>query len=276
MLQFARSTYYAAKSRPPSLRSLEDERLKPEVARVHESAYHGVFGAEKVWWQLGREGFDVGRDRVARLMREMGLSGVRRGEHKTSTTTSQEGERPEDLVNRQFRAPAPNRLWVADLTYVWTWSGFCYTAYVTDVFSRFIVGWRVATTLAADIALDALEMGIWTRRGQNLGELVHHSDRGVQYLSIVYSTRLEEAGVAPSVGSKGDSFDNALAESMNASYKAECIDRLGPWRDHHAVEIATAEWVEFHNKQCLMGALDRGTPAEYEAAYWAKHSPRQP
>jgi putative transposase len=276
VLQFARSTYYAAKSRPPSLRSLEDERLKPEVARVHESAYHGVFGAEKVWWQLGREGFDVGRDRVARLMREMGLSGVRRGEHKTSTTTSQEGERPEDLVNRQFRAPAPNRLWVADLTYVWTWSGFCYTAYVTDVFSRFIVGWRVATTLAADIALDALEMGIWTRRGQNLGELVHHSDRGVQYLSIVYSTRLEEAGVAPSVGSKGDSFDNALAESMNASYKAECIDRLGRWRDHHAVEIATAEWVEFHNKQCLMGALDRGTPAEYEAAYWAKHSPRQP
>jgi putative transposase len=276
VLQFARSTYYAAKSRPPSLRSLEDERLKPEVARVHESAYHGVFGAEKVWWQLGREGFDVGRDRVARLMREMGLSGVRRGEHKTSATTSQEGERPEDLVNRQFRAPAPNRLWVADLTYVWTWSGFCYTAYVTDVFSRFIVGWRVATTLAADIALDALEMGIWTRRGQNLGELVHHSDRGVQYLSIVYSTRLEEAGVAPSVGSKGDSFDNALAESMNASYKAECIDRLGPWRDHHAVEIATAEWVEFHNKQCLMGALDRGTPAEYEAAYWAKHSPRQP
>jgi putative transposase len=201
---------------------------------------------------------------------------VRRGEHKTSATTSQEGERPEDLVNRQFRAPAPNRLWVADLTYVWTWSGFCYTAYVTDVFSRFIVGWRVATTLAADIALDALEMGIWTRRGQNLGELVHHSDRGVQYLSIVYSTRLEEAGVAPSVGSKGDSFDNALPESMNASYKAECIDRLGPWRDHHAVEIATAEWVEFHNKQCLMGALDRGTPAEYEAAYWAKHSPRQP
>lgn len=276
MLQFARSTYYAAKSRPPSERSLEDERLKPEVARVHESAYHGVFGAEKVWWQLQREGFDVGRDRVARLMRELGLTGVVRKAHKTITTSGAETERPADLVKRQFSASAPNRLWVADLTYVWTWEGFCYTAFVTDVFSRFIVGWRVATTLAAEIALDALEMGIWTRRGQHLGDLVHHSDRGVQYLAIVYSTRLDAAGVAPSVGSKGDSFDDALAESVNASYKAECIDRLGPWRDHGAVEIATAEWVAFHNKQCLMGALDRRTPAEYEAAYWAAHTPRQP
>jgi putative transposase len=276
VLQFARSTYYAAKSRPPSARALEDARLKPEVARVHASAYHGIYGAEKVWWQLQREGFDVGRDRVARLMREMGLSGVTRSAHKTITTSGADTERPEDLVKRQFSADAPNRLWVADLTYVWTWSGFCYTAFVTDVFSRFIVGWRVATTLAAEIALDALEMGIWTRRGQHLGELVHHSDRGVQYLAIVYSTRLEEAGAAPSVGSKGDSFDNALAESVNASYKAECIDRLGPWRDHNAVEIATAEWVAFHNKQCLMGALDRRTPAEYEAAYWAAHTAPQP
>lgn len=276
MLQFARSTYYAAKSRPPSARSLEDERLKVEVARVHSSAYHGVFGAEKVWWQLGREGFDVGRDGVARLMRELGLSGVVRSAHKTITTSGADTERPEDLVKRNFSAVAPNRLWVADLTYVWTWSGFCYTAFVTDVFSRFIVGWRVGATLEAQIALDALEMGIWTRRGQHLGDLVHHSDRGVQYLAIVYSNRLDEAGVAPSVGSKGDSFDNALAESVNASYKAECIERLGPWRDRDAVEIATAEWVEFHNKQCLMGALDRRAPAEYEAAFWAAHAQPQP
>ena len=270
MLQFARSTYYAAKSRPPSARSVEDERLKPEVQRVHRSAYHGVYGAEKVWWQLQREGFDVGRDRVARLMGEMGLSGVVRGGKKTSTTTPDgAATRPGDLVKRDFTAEAPNRLWVADLTYVWTWSGFAYTAFVTDVFSRTIVGWRVATTLAAQIALDALEMGIWTRRDQSLEALVHHSDRGVQYLSIVYSTRLEEAGVAPSVGSKGDSFDNALAESVNASYKAECTERLGPWRDASALEISTAEWVEFHNKQCLQGALDKMSPAEFEAAYWA-------
>jgi putative transposase len=195
-----------------------DEALKPEIERVHRAAYHGVYGAEKVWWQLGREGFDVGRDRVARLMREMGLSGVVRGGHKAFTTTPDgAAQRPEDLVKRNFTASAPNRLWVADLTYVWTWSGFAYTAFVTDVFSRFIVGWRVGTTLAAQLALDALEMGIWARRGQSLANLVHHSDRGVQYLAIVYSTRLEEAGAAPSVGSKGDSFDKALV-----SYCTSC------------------------------------------------------
>jgi putative transposase len=177
VLQVARSTYYAAKSRQPSARSIEDERLKPDIARVHESAYKGVYGAEKVWWQLTREGFSVGRDRVARLMREMGLSGVVRGGKKTSTTTPDEAaERPKDLVKRNFTATAPNRLWVADLTYVWTWSGFAYTAFVTDVYSRSIVGWRVATTLAAEIALDALEMGIWARRSQSLEALVHHSD----------------------------------------------------------------------------------------------------
>ena len=227
MLQIARSTYYAAKSRPPSARSVADEALKPEIERVHRAASHGVYGAEKVWWQLGQRG----------LRRRPGPGGAadpRDGAHRCSTrhttfttTPNDAAQRPEDLVKRNFSASVPNRLWVADLTYVWTWSGFAYTAFVTDVFSRYIVGWRVGTTLAARLALDALEMGIWTRRGQHLGELVHHSDRGVQYLAIVYSTRLEEAGVAPSVGSKGDSFDNALAESINASYKAECTERLG-------------------------------------------------
>jgi putative transposase len=194
VLQFARSSYYAAKTRPPSARSREDERLKPEIERVHRAAYHGVYGAEKVWWQLGREGFDVGRDRVARLMREMGPSGVVRA-HKTFTTTPDEAaQRPQDLVNRNFTATAPNRLWVADLTYVWTWSGFAYTAFVTDVYSRFIVGWRVGTTLAAQLPLDALEMGIWARRGQSLANLVHHSDRGVQGEFNRSSQHLDDGG----------------------------------------------------------------------------------
>ncbi len=204
MLQFAPSTYYAATSRPPSKRALDDEVLKIEIARVHKEHY-GVYGVEKVWWQLCREGFDVGRDRVGRLMRELGLKGVVRGGYKTRTTTPDPAaERPADLVKRDFTASAPNRLWVADITYVWTWSGFCYTAFVTDVFSRMIVGWRVWTSLGTELALDALEMAVWARRSQSLDGLVHHFDRGVQYLAIVYSDRLDAAGVAPSVGSKGD------------------------------------------------------------------------
>jgi len=270
VLQFAPSTYHAAKTRPPSQRSIDDEAFKADIARVHRSAHHGVYGVEKVWWQLQREGLDIGRDRVARLMGELGLSGAVRGGPKTRTTTpGAEADRPADLVKRHFHAEAPNRLWVADLTYVWTWSGFAYTAFITDVYARYIVGWRVATSLAADNALDALEMAIWTRRGQALERLVHHSDRGVQYLAIVYTERLADAGVAPSVGSKGDSYDNALAETVNGLYKAECTIPRGPWRDAAELEIATAEWVEFHNKQRLHGSLDRMTPAEFEAAYWA-------
>ena len=203
VLQFAPSTYYASMSRPPSQHSRDDAVLKVEIARVHKQ-HHDVYGAEKVWWQLERERFDVGRDRVARLMGELGLKGVRRGGYKTVTTTAgPEADRPRDLVKRDFTAPSPNRLWVADITYVWTWEGFAYTAFVIDVFSRMIVGWRVGTSLATDLPLSALEMAIWSRRGQSLDHLVHHSDRGVQYLAIVYSERLEEAGVAPSVGSVG-------------------------------------------------------------------------
>jgi putative transposase len=232
--------------------------------------HHDVYGAEKVWWQLQREGFDAGRDRVARLMGELGLRGVVRGGYKTRTTTpGPELKRPEDLVKRDFTAPAPNRLWVADITYVWTWAGFAYTAFVTDVFSRMIVGWRVGTTLATELPLDALEMAIWARQGQDLEHLVHHSDRGVQYLSIVYTERLEEAGVAPSVGSKGDSYDNALAETVNGLYKTECTIPRGPWRDAGDLEIATAQWVEFYDKLRLHGSLGKMTPAEFEAAYWA-------
>jgi len=256
-------------SRPPSQRSLDDEVLKVAIVRVHHEA-HDVYGARKVWWQLEREGFDVGRDRVSRLMGDLGLRGVKRGGYQVTTTTSDpEAHRPQDLVDRNFSASGPNRLWVADITYVWTWEGFAYTAFVTDVYSRKIVGWRVGTTLATDVPLDALEMAIWARRGQSLDELVHHLDRGVQYLSIVYSERLEEAGIAPSVGSKGDSYDNALAESVNGLYKTECTIPRGPWRYAGDLEIATAIWVEFYDKKRLHGSLDRMTPDEFEAAYWA-------
>jgi len=200
--------------------------LKGDIIRIHNEHHHGVYGIEKVWWQCQREGVCVGRDRVARLMKELGLSGVVRGGHKTRTTSSDsEQKRPVDLVNRNFKASAPNRLWVADITYVWTWEGFAYTAFVTDVYARLIVGWRVGTSLSTDLPLDALEMGIWTRRGQSLDHLVHHSDAGVQYLSIVYSERLEEAGVAPSVGTVGDSYDNALAETINGLYRPNAQSR---------------------------------------------------
>jgi len=193
-LEIAPSTYYAARSRPPSARQQRDEELKPKVERVHAGNY-GVYGAEKVWRQLRREGVEVGRDRTARLMAELGLAGITRNAHKRTTVPAATASRPEDLVGRNFSAPAPNRLWVADLTYVSTWSGFCYVAFVVDAFSRRIVGWRVSTSLRAELALDALEMAIWARQGDT-ERLVHHSDRGVQYLAIRYGERLEEAGVA--------------------------------------------------------------------------------
>lgn len=199
---------------------------------------------------------------------------VVRGVPTTRTTTGDpRADRPDDLVKRRFCAEAPNRLWVADITYVWTWEGFAYTAFVTDVYARMIVGWRTATTLSADLALDALEMAIWARRGQPLDDLVHHSDRGVQYLAIVYTERLDEAGAAPSVGSVGDSYDNALAESVNGLYKTECTIPRGPWRSSGDLEIATATWVEFYNKRRLHWSLGGVPPVEFEAAWWANHPP---
>ena len=193
-----------------------------------------------------------------------------RGGPKTRTTTpDSEKKRPQDLVKRHFKALAPNRLWVADITYVWTSEGFAYTAFITDVLARYIAGWRVSTSLSTDLPLDALEMAIWTRRGQSIERLVHHSDAGVQYLSIRYSDRLQEAGAAPSVGTVGDSYDNALAETINGMYKAECTIPRGPWRNAGDLEIGTAEWVEFYNKKRLHGSLNRTTPAEFEADYWA-------
>ncbi len=267
-LAIAPSSYYAAKSRPPSKRSLEDAKLKPKISRVHQDNF-AVYGVRKVWRQLGREDVDIGRDRVSRLMAELGLCGATRTKKVRTTIPAPAGERPADLVKRAFTAQAPDQLWVADLTYVWTPSGFCYTAFVIDVFSRRIVGWRVSSSMRTDLALDALEMAIFIRGGHDLGGLIHHSDRGVQYLAIRYTERLEAAGAVGSVGSKGDSYDNALAETVNGLYKAELIRRRGPWRSVEQVELETAAWVHWWNTDRLHGACGDIPPAEFEAAYWA-------
>jgi putative transposase len=265
-LAVAPSTYYAAKSRPPSARSVSDATLADVIGRVHRANF-GVYGIRKVWKALGRLRIEAGRDQVARVMGLVGLQGATRTKGVRTTRPAPVGERPADLVNRTFAAPAPDRLWVADLTYVWTVRGFCYAAFIVDVFSRRIVGWRVATTLRADLALDALEMAVWAR-GPGLSDLVHHSDRGVQYLSIRYTERLAEAEAVSSVGSKGDSYDNALAESVNGLYKTELIRRhKGPWRSVDEVELATAAWVHWWNTERLHEACGYLPPAEFEAAY---------
>lgn len=270
-LQVAPSTYYAAACRQPSARQISDDRLKIEIARVHRDNF-GVYGIEKVWRQLKREGHKVGRDQVARLMDDLQLSGVVRGKKKRTTIPAELSPRPADLVERNFTAEAPNRLWVADLTYVSTWTGFVYVAFVIDVYSRFIVGWRVSNSLHAELALDALEMAIWRRQRQDLSGLIHHSDRGVQYLSIRYTERLADAGAVCSVGSRGDSYDNALAEAVNALYKAEVIRKNGPWRSLEHVELATAEWVDWWNHQRLHSATGDMPPAEFEALYYQQRA----
>ena len=266
-LPIAPSTYYAAKVRPPSNRAVRDEGLKPEIQRVYRESYDGVYGARKVWKQLDREGIPVARCTVERLMRILGLYGVRRGAFKVTTTPDINVHRPADLVERDFRASRPNQLWVADITFVATWSGFVYVAFVTDVFSRKIVGWRVSRSLRSDLALDALEMALWAR-GKNAEGLVHHSDRGCQYLSIRYTERLAEAGAVASVGSRGDSYDNALAETINGLYKTEVIRRKGPWKNIDDVEFATLEWVDWFNNRRLLEPIGDIPPAEYEMLYW--------
>lgn len=265
VLAVAPSSYYAARVRPPSARSRRDEELKREIARIH-AANFGVYGVRKLWRALRREGSPIGRDRAARLMTALGLTGVNRAKSIRTTQPGPLSQRPADLVERVFAAAAPNRLWLADITYVWTISGFCYSAFIVDAFSRRIVGWRVAASLRAELALDALEMAIWAR-GADLAGLVHHSDRGVQYLAIRYTERLADAGAVNSVGSKGDSYDNALAESVNALYKAELIRRQRSWRSVEEVELATADWVDWWNERRLHGACGDIPPAEFEAAY---------
>ena len=269
VLQFAPRSYYAAKARPLAARALRDRELKPAVARVHRDNF-GVYGVDKVWAQLNREGVRVARCTVARLMRDLGLRGVVRGKPKYTTVAGDAADRPRDLVDRSFIAGAPNRLWVADLTYVRTWSGFVYVAFITDVYSRMIVGWQASRSLRSDLALDALEQAIWarSRAGKQLHDLVHHSDRGVQYLSIRYTERLAETGAVNSVGSKGDSYDNALAETMNGLYKAELVRNRGPWRGLEDLEYATLEWVDWFNHRRLFEAHGQIPPAEFEANHY--------
>ena len=270
VLPIAPSTYYEHRARQldPERRperAKRDERLSAEIHRVgHEN--FSVYGAEKVWRQLRREEIDVARCTVERLMRVNGLRGAVRGRaFKVTTVADGAAVRPPDLVQREFRAERPNQLWVADLTYVATWAGFVYVAFVIDVFARSIVGWRVSSSLRSDLALDALEQALHARAPAD--DLVHHSDRGVQYLSIRYTERLAEAGIERSVGSIGDSYDNALAETVIGLYKTEVIRRRGPWRNMDAVEYATLEWVDWFNRRRLLGPLGFVPPAEFEEAY---------
>ena len=239
----------------------------PEIQRVFDENFR-VYGYRKVWRQLLREGHEVARCTVERLMRKMGLEGVIRGKRVRTTVPDKAAPCPLDHVNRQFRAPRPNVLWVSDFTYVSTWTGFVYVAFVIDAYARRIVGWRVSRSAHAGFVLDALEQAIHDRRPVG-GGLVHHSDRGVQYVSLRYTERLAEAGLVPSVGSVGDSYDNALAETINGLYKAEVIWRKGPWRSFEAVELATLDWVDWFNNRRLLEPIGHIPPAEAEAAYYA-------
>jgi len=273
VLPIAPSTYYEQKAReadPARLpkRAIRDEELREEIERVWKENF-GVYGARKVWRQLRREGVDVARCTVERLMCQMGLQGAIRGRKYKTTTISDEGTpRPFDLVQRHFQAERPNQLWVADLTYVATWTGFVYVAFITDVFSRKIVGWRVSNSLRSDLALDALEQALHAR--PDTDNLVHHSDRGVQYLSIRYTERLAGAGVEPSVGSVGDSYDNALAETIIGLFKTEVIRRNGPWRNIEEVEFATLEWVDWFNNRRLLEPIGNIPPVELEQLYYER------
>jgi transposase InsO family protein len=274
VLQVAPSAYrrHAARQRNPELcsaRAKHDQWLMPHIERVWQANMQ-VYGAEKVWKQMNREDIAVARCTVERLMRRLGLEGVRRGKTVRTTTPDTSAPCPLDRVNRQFQAHRPNQLWVSDFTYVSTWQGWLYVAFVVDVFARRIVGWRVSTTMTTDFVLDALEQALYDRQPDPDDALIHHSDRGSQYVSIRYSERLAEAGIAPSVGSKGDSYDNALAETINGLYKAELIHRRGPWKTRESVELATLEWVSWFNHQRLMGPLGHIPPAEAEANYYSQ------
>jgi putative transposase len=274
VLPIAPSTYYAHAARQAdpgraSARARRDAALSGEIQRVWDENFQ-VYGVRKVWRQLRREGFDVARCTVARLMRQMGLKGVMRGKPVRTTISDRASPCPADRVNRQFHAPCPNALWLADFTSVATWQGFVYVAFIIDAFARRIVGWRVSRTAHAGFVLDALEQALHDRRPAKGSGLVHHSDRGVQYVSIKYTERLAEAGGEPSVGSVGDSYDNALAEAINGLYKAEVIRRRGPWRNLEAVEFATLEWVDGFNHRRLLEPIGGIPPAEAEARYYAQ------
>lgn len=273
VLQVAPSSYYAARSRPPCAREVRDRELAPLVLRVWEENLR-AYGADKIWERLNRDGIPVARCTVERLMRRLGIRGAVRGRRFVRTTVTDDAAvRPADLVERDFRAVAPNRLWVADLTYVKTHTGWVYVAFIVDVYSRRVVGWQASRSLRADLAIDALEMAVHNRgRTDDLSNLVHHSDRGVQYLSVRYSERLEENDIVASVGSRGDSYDNALVESFNGLYKWELIHPHGPWQSLTDVEFATLEYVDWFNHRRLHGQITDGpgytTPVEHENDYY--------
>ena len=279
VLPIAPSTYFLHKARQGdatkrSGRARRDDELRPAIQRIWDANHH-VYGARKMWKQLRREGHDVARCTVERVMRAMGLRGASRGRAWVITTRSEaRTDRPGDLVERRFAATRPNQLWVADFTYVATWHGFVYVAFVIDVFARRIVGWRVSPSLATNFVLDALEQAIYDRCGAGATDLIHHSDRGTQYLSMRYTERLADAGIEPSVGSRGDSYDNALAESVIGLFKTEVIQRKGPWRHLEAVEFATLDWVNWFNMRRLLEPIGYVPPAEYEAQYYAQRDSR--
>ena len=275
VLPIAPSTYYqhAARQADPALRSNRagrDEALCKQIRRVWEQNKQ-VYGVRKIWRQLLREGFAVARCTVERLMRRLGLRGVVRGKVIKTTVSDKAMPCPRDKVNRQFRAERPNALWVSDFTYVSTWQGFVYVAFIVDVYARRIVGWKVSTSARTDFVLDALEQALHARRRAGDEGLIHHSDRGVQYVSIRYTERLAEAGIEPSVGSVGDSYDNALAETINGLYKAEVIHRRS-WKNREAVELATLDWVDWFNHRRLLGPIGNIPPAEAEAAYYRQQA----
>ena len=270
----APSTYYDAAGRGPSARAVRDEQLKAHIARVHGENY-GVYGARKVWLALNREGVAVARCTVERLMRELGLAGARRGKRVRTTRPDAAAGRPADLVRRQFSPARPDRLWVADFTYCPTWAGMVYVAFVIDAYSRRILGWRAATTMRTSLVLDALEHALWTRRHDGRGSLtglIHHTDAGSQYTSIAFTERLSAAGVSGSVGTVGDAYDNALAESVIGLFKTELIKPGGPWRTAEQVEIATLDYVDWFNHRLLYEACGDIPPAELEDAYYRHNS----
>jgi putative transposase len=270
-LQIAPSGYrrHAARQRNPALRCLRDQQdtvLMPQIQRVWDANLQ-VYGADKVWRQMHREGFAVARCTVERLMQRLRLQGARRGKVVRTTIPDQTATCPRDKVNRQFNASRPNELWVSDFTYVSTWQGWLYVAFVIDVFARRIVGWQVSRSMQTDFVLDALEQALYERQPES-NELIHHSDRGSQYVSIRYTERLAEAGIEPSVGSRGDSYDNALAETINGLYKTELIHRRVPWKTKESLELATLQWVHWFNHHRLLESIGYIPPAEAEANYW--------
>jgi putative transposase len=275
-LPIAPSTCYAAKSRPPSARAVRDARLRDEITRVWKENYE-VYGADKVWLELNRQGIAVARCTVERLMRDLGLRGAQRGRKARTTVPGRDGHRAGDLLNRDFTAPAPDRRWAADFTYVAAWSGIVYVAFVVDLYSRAIVGWPAATHKRAKLVLDALQMALWRRdrdgRPARAG-LVHHSDAGSQYTSFTFTAHLLEAGLDASTGSVGDAYDNALMESTIGLYKTELTKPRGPWRSLADVELATAEYISWYNTKRLHMAIGGIPPAECEAAYYAQEQPQ--